>query len=370
MITSNEYKQHLEAANALLAQGWQIVTSNYLSMPGLARQDDVDVPYDAFDFVNSEGGIYPIKRSRGAYDVPTPEHLTAYTATCTDNEITLQETDLDGNTTGPTISADWPDTETRSATDERRLLYMLNEAFQKDGALAGPIIDLDNRRTQQPNVVYLSTTHVMIHATSVCYDPQRRHIVAAQIITTDKGIFKALMATLAKSSGESQLRIWNTDNNLNLLGLKRSYKTISTTLSSRSAEGTVTVLLHPLTGDPAQETADYFYVLADNRDQLTQQFVDRLNLAIPWPIADDWGDAIFNAGLQAGLIKSLDHIGDDQFPGVAVQRNSSEWYSIINDCLENNAWLHQKEVSEKGERYQWQDKKHSPNCYTIQPLRK
>ena len=108
---------------------------------------------------------------------------------------------------------------------------------------------------------------------------------------------------------------------------------MSSSLLHANAEGTVTALLHPLSGDPQANPAEHFYIVVAPGETIAQKFSERLDLAIPWPIQPEWADYLLEAGQEAGLVQVLPGSGTDFQAGLRVEKNETRWQQVISDGL-------------------------------------
>ena len=88
-------------------------------------------------------------------------------------------------------------------------------------------------------------------------------------------------------------------------------------------------ILHPLTGNPQEQTADHFYVLVAKGQDLQSVFSERLALAIPWPTKPEWAEFLLSAGLKKDLLSDLKTSGPDFSAALCVQKNSSGWKEVL-----------------------------------------
>lgn len=95
-------------------------------------------------------------------------------------------------------------------------------------------------------------------------------------------------------------------------------------------------MLHPLSGDPQANTAEYFYIIVAPEESIPKKFAERLDLAIPWPAQSDWAEYLLEAGQEAGLVQVLPSSGNDFTAGLRVEKNESKWQQVISDGLKYN----------------------------------
>ena len=104
-------------------------------------------------------------------------------------------------------------------------------------------------------------------------------------------------------------------------------------LTQANAEGTVTAMLHPLSGDPQAANTDYFYIVAAPDECLAEKFAERLDLAIPWPVQAEWAEYLLEAGKKADLVQVLPCSGKDFTAALRVVKSESKWQQVIADGL-------------------------------------
>ena len=92
-------------------------------------------------------------------------------------------------------------------------------------------------------------------------------------------------------------------------------------------------ILHPLTGNPQEQTADHFYVLVAKGQDLQAVFSERLALAIPWPTQPEWTGYLMEAGSEKELLRALDKSGPDFSSALCVQKNEDGWKAVIETGL-------------------------------------
>ena len=191
------------------------------------------------------------------------------------------------------------------------------------------------------NPISITNEHAQIFAACVIFDRDDEQLVAAVIPYAHGGnhaeLLKAIKASLTTNS-DRWITVRSEDLGTTMLkGAKQGYIVSSAAMRQASAEGRVEVWLHTATGSPQSTDRDYFYLLAYAESNLEQLFVDRLNLAVPWPIKPEWADLIFNAALQAGLITNLPIVGQSRYTiALRIDKNPDKWAVIINQALTDN----------------------------------
>ena len=137
----------------------------------------------------------------------------------------------------------------------------------------------------------------------------------------------------ATNNSKSYLTVKTPDDSAYLKGARKGFITVSNNLAQANAEGTVTELLHPLSGDPQAHTNDYFFLVVAPGESLSCRFIERLDLAIPWPIQPEWADYLLEAGKRAGLVEVLPKSGNDFTAGLRLLKNETQWQQVISEGL-------------------------------------
>ena len=189
------------------------------------------------------------------------------------------------------------------------------------------------RTEETPPVIRISNDSAMLFASSAIWDSDNQQLVATQVVTNSQELLKAIKATLATNSNKSYITVKTPDDDAYLKSAKRGFITISNNLMQAHAEGIVTDLLHPLTGDPQTNAADYFYLVVAPHDDVRQKFIERLDLAIPWPLQPDWANYLLDAGQQEGLVEVMQQCGNDFAAGLRVSKNENVWQQVISTGL-------------------------------------
>ncbi len=182
-------------------------------------------------------------------------------------------------------------------------------------------------------IIRITNNSAMLFASSAIWSPDEQQLVATQVVTTSPDLLKAIKATLANNNTKSYLTLKTPDDSAYLKGARRGFLTIGNNLTQVNAEGNVTALLHPLSGDPQANSAEYFYIVVTPQESLTEKFTERLGLAIPWPIQEEWAEYLLNEGKNAGLVQALPKSGGDFSAGLRVLKNESKWQQVIASGL-------------------------------------
>jgi hypothetical protein len=148
-------------------------------------------------------------------------------------------------------------------------------------------------------------------------------------------LLKAIKATLANNNAKSFLTVKTPDDSAYLKSARKGYISANNNLTQANAEGTVTALLHPLSGDPQANSAEHFFLVVTPGEDLNQRFAERLDLAIPWPIQPEWADYLLEAGQESDLVQVLPSSGTDFTAGLRIKKNESLWQQVISDGLKN-----------------------------------
>jgi hypothetical protein len=182
-------------------------------------------------------------------------------------------------------------------------------------------------------VITLLTEHVRLAASSAVWDDQDSQLVAAQVMFTDPQEIKALRATLANNSSKEWLRVVTDEDNAYLRGARRGFIGVSASMSRQHAQGNVAALLNPLTGDPQMFSEDHFYVVATPGEDITEKFVQRLDLATPWPADPQWGEYLIQSGTERGLVTVLKTAAGDFEIALRVEKDAEGWREVIQRGL-------------------------------------
>lgn len=192
------------------------------------------------------------------------------------------------------------------------------------------------------NPIFITNDSAQVIAAAVIFDLEAQQLVAALIPyahgANHAELLKAIRASLTTNAERwISLRGEDLPRTVMLKGARRKYFVSAATMRQASADGRVEVWLHPATGDPRETALDFFYILAIEKTNLPVWFANRLNLAIPWPIKDEWAETIFNAALEAQLITQLPIVGQSAFVSAwRIEKDSAKWAVIINQAINSN----------------------------------
>jgi hypothetical protein len=182
-------------------------------------------------------------------------------------------------------------------------------------------------------VIAIANESAMIFASSAIWSLEDSQLVAALVASPSKELLTAIRATLANNSNKAWITIKSASENAFLRGAKRGFVQISASLAKTNAMGTAVVLLHPLAGNPQEQSAEYFYVAAAPCESFADKFSQRLALAIPWPTQPDWAEYLLQAGQEAGLVELLPNLGPDFAAAVRVCKDDAGWGTVIEQGL-------------------------------------
>ncbi len=172
-----------------------------------------------------------------------------------------------------------------------------------------------------------------VHASSLVWCHQDQALVAAVMVDTSTQTLQAIRATLASSRSRSLVTVKSPGGTAYASSIKRGYAAISASLAKANAVGMVQAIMHPLCGNPQEETGDHFYVVATPGENLAQKAGERLALAIPWPTNPEWTDYLLSEGKTASLVEDLPVIGPDFASALRIEKSQEGWQIIIAEGL-------------------------------------
>lgn len=182
----------------------------------------------------------------------------------------------------------------------------------------------------------ISNESAMLFATSAAWSPEDQQLVCAQVPYTSPELFKAVKASLSVNNGKQWITIRPpADSGVFVKSAKRGFITVGASMASAHAQGYVGVMLHPLTGNPQETTDNHFYLVICEGDDQSRLFIDRLNLAVPWPVRLEWAEYLFNEGMQRGIVEPLPMTGSDFKAALRVSRDETAWEQVISDGLQS-----------------------------------
>ena len=168
----------------------------------------------------------------------------------------------------------------------------------------------------------VSNESVLVYASRAVWDEERGQLVAATLTSTSMMSLRAILATLATNSRQT-IRLAGVPGlgTLSLENARRGYFGAYHRLEG----GYAATIYHPLSGDPRQDKAAYFYTVGAG-----ESFLTRLKTAIPWPVRDEWYEYLMENGKNEGLVHELDVVGDFP-PSYRVQTgDESGWEDVIS----------------------------------------
>jgi hypothetical protein len=223
------------------------------------------------------------------------------------------------------------DLETRDKVDFGTL-KLLNQTLAEE-ELPVVVWQVDEGESDTPPIIRITNDSAMLFASSATWSPDDQQLVATQVVTTSQELLKAIKASLATNNRKSYITVKTPEDSAYLKGARRGFITATNSLTQANAEGTVSALLHPLSGDPQAHTDDHFYLVITPEEDLSEKFVERLDLAIPWPLQPEWAEYLLEAGKRAGLVEELPTVGTDFSAGLKVLKNETKWQQVISTGL-------------------------------------
>lgn len=208
-------------------------------------------------------------------------------------------------------------------------LRLLNQVLATE-QIPVAIWQLDEIEGETPPIIRIMNESAMVFASSAIWSNDDQQLVAAQVVSTSQDLLKAIKASLANNNSKSYVTVKTPDDSAYLKGARKGYVAVGNNLAQANAEGVVTTLLHPLSGDPQANSAEYFYIVVTPQESLTKKFTERLDLAIPWSIQPEWAEYLLEMGMKAGLVQHLNVSGSNFTAGLRVVKNESEWQQVIS----------------------------------------
>lgn len=219
-----------------------------------------------------------------------------------------------------------------SGTADWSTLHDINALLRQE-AIPLVVWQIAQAPDDTPPIIRIYNDSAMVYASSAVWSLDDQQLVAAQVVSTSAELLKAIKATLANNHAKSYISVKTPDDSAYLKSARRGYTAVANSLSAANADGTVTVLLHPLTGDPQANAAEYFYLIVTPDESLEQKFIERLDLAIPWPLQTGWAEYLLEAGQDTGLVQYLPASGSDFTAALRVSKNESQWQQLIQTGL-------------------------------------
>lgn len=215
------------------------------------------------------------------------------------------------------------------------LLTKVNQRLASDptlGAVAWELTWDESFFQNRPRLMRLMNDHVSVVCSSAAWDVEGKQLIAATLVSPEQQSLRAITATLATNSKKGlTLMAEGVSHYLN--NARRGFTAVSGSLTQAGAEGQVLTLLHPLTGNPQEQTAEHFYVLVAKGQTLPAVFSERLALAIPWPTRPEWAEYLLSAGLEHALLAHLETSGPDFSAALCVQKDSDDWKAVLEAGL-------------------------------------
>lgn len=216
------------------------------------------------------------------------------------------------------------------------LLAKVNAGLVKDmalGMVACRIEWEDAELGKRLHNLRLANDHVSVTCSSAVWDTDRHALVAVTLVSPEQQALRAITATLC-TNAKKGLTLSVDNQTQHLENTRRKYITVSGHLAAVGAEGHLVTLLHPLTGNPQEEASDFFYIVTAQSEELQSRFAERLNLAIPYPLHDDWAGYLLEKGLHSTLVRELSLAGDE-FQAALWVSKSGDWRNIIENGLKD-----------------------------------
>lgn len=228
----------------------------------------------------------------------------------------------------------------------QRFLPQLNQTLAEAGWMVWKLIWMEDL----PEIIRLANDSAVVWATSALWDPEAQQLVATQMASPSQQLLKAIYATLVTNSRKG-LSIHNQSTSVAVFGARRRYIQIGGNLHAAHARGHLLALEHLLSGNPAEQPEEFFYVIGLTGEDLTRKFAERLDLAIPWPVQSIWAAPLLRAGQNAGLITWLAQAGPHEAAeaheslsvsaipteyavGLRVSKDVSGWQAVITEALQ------------------------------------
>lgn len=203
--------------------------------------------------------------------------------------------------------------------------------------------------------IALSNGHARATVLGAVWSPQDQQLVAVLLAAPDKLALTALKAELEKHNKNSFVSL-SGDAKAELAGAKRGYVHISASLEKAHAQGHVLAMLHWKAHDPrliqpakASDSkepaqAECFYVVARHGDCLAALFLERLQLALAWPLQPAWAEPLLRLGQEEELVEFLpvgrpaDLAGSSQAfqSAIRVVKSEDRWGAVIAQALQDN----------------------------------
>ena len=210
--------------------------------------------------------------------------------------------------------------------------------------------------------------HAYVVALSAVWSPDDAQLVAFIYQASDKQSLEAIKAQLEKNNKKALIELRGAEDEAVILRVAgRGYIKSAVSLERYNAMGYAGAMLHWRGGDPRRiddgKEGNFFYVVAACGEDLTARFAERLQLAIPWAIKDEWAAALMKAGMEEGeehklvsrlpvahspeLAPALERVGWSEEKGdkemdarglifksaLRVVKDDEAWSKVISDLL-------------------------------------
>ncbi len=204
----------------------------------------------------------------------------------------------------------------------------------------------------------LSNAHARATVLSAVWSPMDHQLVAVLMAATDRTTIVALKAELEKNNKNSFVALAG-EARAELTGARRRYVHLSVSLDKANAQGHLAALLHWKAHDPRAIVAkpnqrkvedndatssEYFYVVARHGDDLPKLFIERLQLALPWPLQSTWAKPLLDLGREAELVENLPVVtsrdtasGHGFKAALRVLKSENAWGGVITTALNSGA---------------------------------
>jgi hypothetical protein len=335
---NNYLLNQVEELARLQAEGKYLAASEWLAeslpLPNIEQIPDIEyvhTPRSGWGYRAPWGTFLPTTIS-GAWmlvDGDAPEEQTplkAATLTVQDSRVYIQ------------IADELHPTELRWMAGEHpyQLLERANKALRNDpalGVVACKLVWEDAEFQKRVHQIRLANDHVSVVCASAVWDAELQQLVAVTLVSPELQSLKAITATLYTNA--KKILALSVDGKSHAIqNTRRKYISISGSLAAVGAEGHLLALLHPLSGNPQEQSENHFYLVISPEESTHTRFVERLNLAIPYPVREHWAEYLFESGLQANLVRRLSLAGDD-FPNALWVSKSGDWRTIIENGLKD-----------------------------------
>jgi len=184
---------------------------------------------------------------------------------------------------------------------------------------------------QQLEALRVSNKQVSIAASYLVWDEKNEQLVAAQLAATDKQSIDSIWATYVTShkrniSLKTGKYYWDS---ITVDNAQKGGAKFARTMERINARGYALTIEHPACADPRTDKWHYFYVLSRKATDMLPLFIERLDMAIAWPVLPEWGEYMYEMGEEQGLISILASKGTGYESGICVTKNTESWQAII-----------------------------------------